>query len=422
MNRHGLAATVASLLTTLSLGAAQRLPADVRPAWQAWEAGDIERADTLARQALKARSSDEARHLLFLTAYVRGAYRDALTYYHALSESYRRLDELTDTVIEAHIHLGALTEAVAFAERRKDLPAVTLRRLRDHLERPFQIELAGVASLTFTADDLSPYFPGLAARVNDRSVTVRLDTGGTYLHMGPGRAAALGIQTVAVGKDRAHLNKATVDAAYGIADRVVLGDLVLRNVPVDVLSSLTGDHDFVVAGTNLLESFLSTFDYPKQRLLLSQRGQPSAEAAHRALLPANASVVPFYLWADHFMFARGGLGARQDLNFFVDSGLVFLREDGRQASFTTSKRRLRELGVPSRPDRGGFFDFSGTLTLGPLREERPLLIVGAAGEQTFGGVRIHGLISHAFLKRYAWTIDFDARQYRFGHASGEPLS
>jgi hypothetical protein len=41
------------------------------------------------------------------------------------------------------------------------------------------------------------------------------------------------------------------------------------------------------------------------------------------------------------------------------------------------------------------------------------MVVGAAGDQSFGGVRIDGLISHAFLKRFVWTIDFDAREYRF---------
>jgi len=30
-------------------------------------------------------------------------------------------------------------------------------------------------------------------------------------------------------------------------------------------------------------------------------------------------------------------------------------------------------------------------------------MVGAAGDQKFGGLRIDGLISHAFLKRYVWT-------------------
>ena len=48
------------------------------------------------------------------------------------------------------------------------------------------------------------------------------------------------------------------------------------------------------------------------------------------------------------------------------------------------------------------------------------MVVGAAGDQSFGGVRIDGLISHAFLKRFVWTIDFDTREYRFAsHASND---
>jgi hypothetical protein len=29
----------------------------------------------------------------------------------------------------------------------------------------------------------------------------------------------------------------------------------------------------------------------------------------------------------------------------------------------------------------------------------------------FGGVRIDGLLGHAFLKNYTWTLDFDRRRY-----------
>lgn len=41
------------------------------------------------------------------------------------------------------------------------------------------------------------------------------------------------------------------------------------------------------------------------------------------------------------------------------------------------------------------------------------MVVGAASDQSFGGVRIDGLISHAFLQQYVWTIDLDWREYRF---------
>jgi hypothetical protein len=117
------------------------------------------------------------------------------------------------------------------------------------------------------------------------------------------------------------------------------------------------------------------------------------------------------------MFARGGLGPRNDLNWFVDSGLVSLHPDGngglRQASFTSSKRRFTQWGVSGADIRRGHFESPVPLRLGSLVEDAPLMAVGPAGDQSLGGVRIDGLISHAFLKRFAWTIDFDTREYRF---------
>ena len=32
---------------------------------------------------------------------------------------------------------------------------------------------------------------------------------------------------------------------------------------------------------------------------------------------------------------------------------------------------------------------------------------------SLGGVRIDGLLSHAFLKNYSWTLDFDKHRYIF---------
>ena len=67
--------------------------------------------------------------------------------------------------------------------------------------------------------------------------------------------------------------------------------------------------------------------------------------------------VPFHLWGAHQMFARGGLGPRNDLNWFVDSGLVSIHPDGnggiRQASFTSSKRRFKQWGISGRRSAEG---------------------------------------------------------------------
>jgi hypothetical protein len=397
----------------------------MKAAWRAWEDGEIARAQALARDALATQpGSDETRHLLFLTAFVSGNYRGAFDHYRSIDAAYRRLDELTDPVIEAHVHLGAIADAVVFARGRKDVRAVTVRRLEEHARRPFGVDLSGVAVVPFADAPLGEWFPAFNAEINGRTLTAHVDTGGSFLHMGPDRARAVGIETVKYGTERAHLTSMRVGMSYGIAERLVLGDVVLRNVPVDVLDTLTGEGDLVIFGTNLLEQFLSTLEYPARRLILSKRGDPEASAAHRALLPGEEVRVPFHLWGSHQMFARGGLGPRNDLNWFVDSGLVSLHPDGsgglRQASFTSSKRRFKQWGVSGADIRQGHFESTMPLRLGALVEDRPLMVVGAAGEHSFGGVRIDGLISHAFLKRFVWTIDFDTREYRFATPLAEP--
>ena len=341
------------------------------PAWSAWEAGEIATHQHW-RVTPSSLSPDLMRRAIctFLTAFVSGDYREALDHYQSIDARYRRLNELTDPVIDSCVHLDAIAEAVAFARSRKDVRAVTVQRLEEHARRPFGVDLAGVAVVPFADAPLGEWFPAFKAEINGQALTAHVDTGGSFLHLGPDRARALGIKTVKYGTDRAHLTSMRVGLSYGIAERFVLGDAVLHNVPVDVLDTLAGDGDLVIFGTNVLEQFLSTMDYPARRLILSKRGDSEAAAAHRGLLPVDGVNVPFHLWGAHQMFARGGLGPRNDLNWFVDSGLVSIHPDGnggiRQASFTSAKRRFKQWGISGREIRRGHFESAAPLRLGPL--------------------------------------------------------
>ena len=161
---------------------------------------------------------------------------------------------------------------------------------------------------------------------------------------------------------------------------------------------------------------LTGIDYPRDRLLISPRGDDQASAAHLAEVPGDATEVPFYLWDDHFMFAGGAVGAYEGMTWFVDSGLVVVDLDGVQAGLRADTETLLSWGVIDSPDdTTEILDLGMDLALGPLVQPGHTVHHDSTehGNWDFGGVQTDGLLGHAFLAEYAWTLDFDAMRYRF---------
>lgn len=381
-------------------------------AWTAWENGDVERARELA-EALSAEDEASGLHLIFLCAFVSGSYEEALRAYEEIDSGPEVRSELEESVVEAFLHLGRFADAVAFARERKMEPG-RITWLERRAASPLRTELPGTTTVPFASHQLTPYFPAFEAELEGADLLVHLDTGGSYLVMSPGRAESLGIELSAAGEG--YHGPRRVPMSIGLAGTFRLGEALLENVPVITLASLA-EQDFVIFGTNILQQFLSTLDYPMERLILSRRGDADAARSHWEGLPGERSEVPFYLWGDHYMFARGSLGGRP-LSFFVDSGLVSLHPDGegglRQAAFMGSTANFAEWGYEPELLAKRVFPLREPLALGSLAQADHLAVIeDDPSWRSFGGVRIDGLISHAFLKRYAWTLDFDRRRYIF---------
>ena len=184
-----------------------------------------------------------------------------------------------------------------------------------------------------------------------------------------------------------------------------LGPVTLRNVPV-----ATAGFDRPVIGTGFLSRFLATIDYPQGACSCARTG------ARRR--PRRAVEVPFALALTHLMVVSGSLADRAGLTFLVDSGL----RDERGAAFTAPAATLAAAGIPlpdTSPESGmsgagdttlelGRFGIS-RLALGPLVQHDLVGMYGAFPDELSGaatGFPIHGLVSHHFLRRYRWTIDF----------------
>ncbi len=397
--------------------------ATARAAWAAWASGDLETARSLATQLTARPATADAGHaVLALAASVGGDYREAIAQRAKISPGYPRLDELDEPILCSYVHAGDLRGALAFA-RQRHLPDVDLKRLQLAISEPFSVQLQGVTVVPFTDDALTPYMPGMEATLNGRRTVVRLDTGGSFVHISASQAAEFGIKPVAT--ETAFSSLTTGKIGHGAAPELRIAGAALRNVPVSVHYGTLGTGQIAKAfglqlgpiiGTSVLEQFLTTVDGPGRRLILSPRGDAKARAQQLAMASAHAgkaSVVPFLLWLDHYMLVQGRIAGRS-ARFFVDSGLVAATPNQGQANLLASHQKLAGWGAAQAQDQT-FPVVPGTLSIGDARRDRPAACpVDEKVWQAFGdwgGIRIDALVSWGFFSHFTWTLDFDHHTY-----------
>lgn len=384
-------------------------------ALRAWENGDIPLAHELVVKLHNDSTDPVIQQLLMKTWFVQGEYLQVINLFNRMPEKHPMYRECSELAIQAFLHLNDVESALKLAKRYQTEYVSSYSWFADH---PFTVLLGETCTLPFVGDSLIPYefWPGLSGNVNGTDCLLRLDTGGSFIVTGPQAADRLNIRLLM--KTRAMHAAVKVGAWYGCIDSMqFLGGPSFRNVPVIVMEGLG---DYIIFGTNILEQFLTTIDYPNSRFIFTPREDEALKEAHYESLSKNLRSVPFYLWGDHYMFARGSIGDHHNLTFFFDSGLILLREnDGNieQAAFSASKKTLQSWGIEKRFLRkSGFISTSWDLCVTSWCQSNTLIWFDQhlKDDRNFGGVRMHGLISHAWLKDYSWTIDFDRMEYQLG--------
>lgn len=296
-------------------------------------------------------------------------------------------------------------------------------------EAPYVIEWTGehVAEVPFLVTNPLPV---IEVEINGRKVNALIDTGADVFILDTAIADELGLRPVAsmMGMFAGGMQ---AEIGFARAEALRLGVVTLRSVPVSLLPTnhlSMGDTEIGgIVGTSVLRQFLSTVDYPNARLVLRDR---SADAGPD-LLSAPGVVLsdesPFYIQGTHFILTHGSLNGYKGLLFHVDSGLAGI------PSFGAPRQTLDYVGIPIPEVEvregvvggggGGFAvgEFPiGSLGLGRLERHQ---LVGSYGGQPPGSYRglgfiVDGLVSHNFLKEYAWTLDFDNMMMYF--TSGGP--
>jgi tetratricopeptide (TPR) repeat protein len=308
---------------------------NLKTALKEWENGDIDRAQKIVLQLVNENhENEEAKHLLMKAWFVQGNYPDALKTYNSIKKGYRKYRECTDLAIQAYIHLNKYEDAVHIAEQNK---SAQLSYLNDFKNRPFTVLADQTYHIPFLYDQQIPsdYWPGVEVKINGIACSIRFDTGADYMVVGLSAAQKLGIGLHHKTKS---IHAATkVKAWHSILDSMVIDNgPSFLNIPVTVMASLG---DYIIFGTNMLEPFLATIDYPNNQFILTPRSDSELIEGHFSNLTENSIKLPFWLWDDHYLIAKGRFANYENLNFFFDSGLIVLTEIDEkpvQAGFTAS--------------------------------------------------------------------------------------
>ena len=299
-------------------------------------------------------------------------------------------------------------------------------------EPPYQVEWNGSVEtgIPFVFTDPLPLLP---VEINSEPIWVIIDTGGDAFVLDEEIAASLGIEPVTtfMGTGAGGLQ---MEISMGRAETLKIGDVTIYSVPVMMTAtqrwSDVYEGDYTLGGiitTGVLKQFLSTIDYVNGQLIQRPRTEEGKRALERELEGQAVSEVPFTLALTHMMMARGKLNDQENLNFFVDSGLV----DDEGAGFIAPIQTLNYVGIPVPEtsvdeDSVGGLGGSGYATgyflieelgLGSLIQKDLLGDYGTLTADSYWnpvGVIQDGLISHNFLRQYdSWTLDFTDMVYFF---------
>jgi hypothetical protein len=329
-----------------------------------------------------------------------------------------------------HLRQGRIAEAAAVMRRAAGPwpfgPLKALQVQADQLalfrdDGFYRIEGPEVAVIPFVITDPLPV---VALSINDCApVNFFIDTGGEGITLDQAFAKGLGIASVGecAGEYAGGRRGATGHARL---ERLRLGDIQLSHLPVTLLDLqaisrqvFAGMPIAGILGTGLLMRFLSTLDYPGQRLVL-RRVPASRDAADAALgLDGTQRAFPFWLVDTHLIFAFGALNDLAPALMLIDTGLA-------GAGFNTSNAIYAEAGVALDWSRAVYGEGGGgsvkglEVAIAQVRlgsgegASRRTELKGVAMERDHSlfhhglGFRVEGLISHQFFRDGALTLDF----------------
>ncbi|MBO2450902.1 tetratricopeptide repeat protein [Actinomadura barringtoniae] len=198
---------------------------------------------------------------------------------------------------------------------------------------------------------------------------------------------------------------------FGVLDSFKLGDLELRNVPVEWSDSDAGDESAGIIGTWVFYHLLTTFDYPGREVILRRRTPAAARKARVDAVRAGAKPLPLYLAREHLLHSRGSIAGSGTQVVALDIGGT--SEMAASVPEETAKRlRIRpDYERPLEAFAGGqpvvsYPCYPKEIRLGGAVAKDTYCYADNRPVDSSFGFDLLGHFAHSFYKPYNVTLDF----------------
>ena len=390
-----------------------------------WAAGFFDEADREYARALTVDAeSGRARYGIARSLSSRSRLTEGLSEIgHALelSPGDSDLRALQGTILERLNRFDEAAEAYeAYADLlpRREYAAMTTARSRATLLRSFSKR----PPLDVSAEDTNRAHTLPFKLVNNKIVVLGrlngvqvewvLDTGAERTGISPDLASAAGIRTVSTTLTAGVGRPGVRRIRLGRADRVEIGTLTVRNVPVAIRAPVIGGAARW-QGQSLSPialGFSVSVDYGRKRVVLA-----------RALTDEPPTAVTLPMRIQPLPLIRGTLNSTHPAYFVVDTGgeVISIGADTADLLGMEPTRHipLRVLGM-SGPDETAFLlpgvdlDFEGV----SLRRVG-LAVLNLRAPSVLLGYQVGGIVGHNFLSRYRVSIDVPRSEVRLESVS-----
>jgi len=403
-----------------------------------FELGDFTRARDIVEPLLKnEQPNTEALKLMAYIEYVNGNFSEAEK--HVLDVLDRTENDLG---LRVELEVGLVF--IYYQTLQYEKAANLFKGLEDKIklphwaqmksfknEKPYRIEWNKdkKVEIPFLVSDPLPVIP---VGFQGKKMYVIIDTGGEAFYLDWEVADSLGIKPIEKVKDEGFAGGKETEVGFAKADSLKIGDVTLKSIPVMLtsikrVSEVLTNGKYPISGilsTGELRQFLSTIDYTNGKLILRPKTEEGKLSLERDLKGKRVTKIPFALGLTHFMVVKAIVNGKYPLNLFVDSGLA-----DSEASVTFPKQTLNYLGIPI-PDTeilpenlggpgGGEFPVGrfaiDELEIDLLVQEDIKGVYGVFPPSIYWASEfiIDGIVSHNFLKKYSWTIDFSRMEMTF---------